>query len=80
MHTLFPKEVYFIHSKYCTFLTLTSPYNTLLIKIPILEEESSQVILQVGRGALKSSVSCPGSHSNGKKDQLLWPHGRSLGS
>lgn len=49
MHTLFPKEVYFIHSKYSTFLTLTSPYNTLLIKIPILEEESSQVILQVGR-------------------------------
>lgn len=36
MHTLFPKEIYFIHSKYSNFLTLTNLYNTLSTKILIL--------------------------------------------
>lgn len=66
MHTLFPKEMYFLCSKSGNFLTLTNPYRTLLIRMPILYEESSQVYYKWASGASKSSVSCRRAHSKGE--------------
>lgn len=70
MHTLFPKEIYFLHSKYGNFLTLTNPYTTLLIKIPILYEESFHVYYKWASGASKSSVSYLRTHS--KREASIW--------
>lgn len=66
MHTLFPKEIYSLHSKSGNFLTLTNPYSALLVKMPILYEESSQVYYKWTSGASKSSVSCRRAHNKGE--------------